>query len=156
VAPPKPSSTHPLDDLDRRLLELLVADARRPVNDLADELNVSRATAYQRLARLRDDGVIQGYTIRVDPAALGLGIAALVLIKVEQHSWRDVVPELLALPGTEWVGVAAGEFDFAMLVRVASVEVLRDVVLGRLQALAAVRSSETVLLLEDHRPARPG
>lgn len=138
-----------LDQVDRRLLELLVDDGRRSVNDLAERANVSRATAYQRLARLRSCGVITGFTVKVDPEKLGLAISALVLIRVYQHSWRDVAPELLALPGVEWLGAAAGEFDFVLLVRVPDVATLRDVVLDRVQAMPAVRSSETVLLLQD-------
>jgi DNA-binding Lrp family transcriptional regulator len=142
-----------LDDLDRRLVELLVEDGRLSVNELAKRANVSRATAYQRLAQLRAGGVILGFSARVDPAKLGRGLSALVLIRVEQPRWREVTPELLALPGVEWIGVTAGEFDFALVVRARDVDDLRDVVLERLQTIVAVRSSETVLLLEDHRVA---
>ena len=141
----------PLDRVDHRLLELLAEDGRRSVNDLAEQASISRATAYQRLSRLRSCGVITGFTVKVDPNKLGLAISALVLIRVYQHSWREVGPQLLALPGAEWLGAAAGEFDFVLLVRVPDVATLRDVVLGRIQAMPAVRSSETVLLLEDHR-----
>lgn len=139
-----------LDELDRRLLTLLVEDGRRSVNDLARQAGVSRSGAYQRLNRLTKLGVIEGFTIRVNRRRLGLGISALVLIGVEQRAWRQVRPQLLGVPGAEWLGVAAGEFDFVLLVRVADVDTLRDVVLERLQAIDGVRSSETVLLLEDH------
>jgi len=140
-----------LDDIDRRLVELLVEDARQSVSELARRANVARATAYQRLAVLRARGVIRGFSARVDPAKLGLGLSALLLVRVEQPHWREVTSELLALPGVEWIGVTAGEFDFALVVRAKDVEELRDVVLERLQTIVAVRSSETVLLLEDHR-----
>jgi len=140
-----------LDEVDRRIVALLVEDGRRSVNELAREANVSRATAYQRLAQLRANGVIEGFTARVDPAKLGQALSALILIRVEQPRWREVAPELLALEGVEWLGVTAGEFDFALLVRTKDVDKLRDVVLERIQAMVAVRSSETVLLLEDHR-----
>lgn len=143
----------PLDAVDARIVESLVADGRQSVNELARAVNVSRATAYQRLARLQERGVILGFSARLDPAKLGRALSALVLIRVEQPRWREVVPELLALPGVEWLGVTAGDFDFALVVRARGVEDLRDVVLERLQAMATVRSSETVLLLEDHRVA---
>jgi DNA-binding Lrp family transcriptional regulator len=143
----------PLDAVDSRIVESLVADGRQSVNELARSANVSRATAYQRLARLQARKVILGFSARVDPVKLGKALSALVLIRVEQPRWREVVPELLALSGVEWLGVTAGEFDFALVVRARDVEELRDVVLDRLQAMAAVRSSETVLLLEDHRVA---
>ncbi len=143
----------PLDAVDERIVESLVADGRQSVNELARSANVSRATAYQRLTRLRQRGVIVGFSARVDPIKLGKALSALVLIRVEQPRWREVVPELLGLPGVEWLGVTAGEFDFALVVRARDVADLRDVVLERLQAMVAVRSSETVLLLEDHRVA---
>jgi DNA-binding Lrp family transcriptional regulator len=159
VAPDRPESPaeerterdEPLDAVDERILASLVADGRQSVNDLARTVNVSRATAYQRLTRLRTRGVILGFSARVDPVKLGKSLAALVLIRVEQPRWREVVPELRALPAVEWIGVTAGDFDFALVVRARDVDELRDVVLERLQAMAAVRSSETVLLLEDHR-----
>jgi DNA-binding Lrp family transcriptional regulator len=141
----------PLDAVDERIVESLVADGRQSVNELARSVNVSRATAYQRLTRLRQRGVIVGFSARVDPIKLGMALSALVLIRVEQPRWREVVPGLLGLPGVEWLGVTAGEFDFALVVRARDVADLRDVVLERLQAMVAVRSSETVLLLEDHR-----
>lgn len=139
-----------LDAIDRHLLEVLAADGRCSVNDLATRVGVGRATAYQRLARLRQRGVIRGFTVRVDPRAVGLGISALLLINVEQRAWHELRPEIAALPGAEWIGATAGEFDFAVLVRTPDVQTLRDVVLERLQAIAGVRASETVLLLDDH------
>lgn len=139
-----------LDAVDRHLIELLIADGRCSVNELAKRAGVGRATAYQRLSRLRTQGVIEGFTVRVDPRALGLRISALLLVNVEQQAWRDVRPQLLALPGAEWLGATAGEFDFALLVRAPDVETLRDVVLERVQSIPGVRASETVLLLDDH------
>jgi DNA-binding Lrp family transcriptional regulator len=140
---------HALDAIDRHLIELLGADGRCSVNELAQRAGVGRATAYQRLGRLRERGVIEGFTVRVDPRAMGLGISALLLINVEQRAWSEVRPELRALPGAEWVAVTAGEFDFVMLVRTPDVGTLRDVVLERLQSIPGVRASETVLLLDD-------
>jgi DNA-binding Lrp family transcriptional regulator len=140
-----------LDAVDERIVASLVADGRQSINDLAQAVRVSRATAYQRLARLRARGVIRGFSARVDPVKLGKALSALVLIRVEQPRWREVVPELRALAGVEWIGVTAGEFDFALVVRARDVEELRDVVLDHLQSMSAIRSSETVLLLEDHR-----
>ncbi len=153
LAERRPERDESLDAVDQTIIERLVADGRQSVNDLARAANVSRATAYQRFARLRERGVIVGFSARVDPVKLGKTLSALVLIRVEQPRWREVVPELLSLPGVEWLGVTAGEFDFALVVRARDVEDLRDVVLERLQAMMAVRSSETVLLLEDHRVA---
>ena len=74
----------PLSDIDRRLVALLVEDGRMSVNELAGRLHVSRATAYARLRRLRQDGVITGFTASVDPARAGLGVTAIVLCSTQQ------------------------------------------------------------------------
>jgi DNA-binding Lrp family transcriptional regulator len=143
------SSPRPLDAVDRRILAEVQADGRLSVNELAARVSVARATAYQRLQRLEDDGVIRRYSAIVDPARVGLGIAALILVNVDQGDWRDARRRLLELPGVQYLALTSGTFDFVVLVRVPDVETLRDVVLVRLHGLPEVRSTQTVFVLED-------
>jgi DNA-binding Lrp family transcriptional regulator len=131
---------HPLDDIDRRIVGALVADGRLSVNGLASEVGVSRATAYARLDRLRSDGVITGFTATVDPAKVGHGIAALILVNVEQNEWRAARDELL---------------DLLAIVRVPTIEALRDVVLDHLHGATHVRSTQTVFVLDEQRRQIP-
>jgi DNA-binding Lrp family transcriptional regulator len=144
-----------IDETDRRILDVLQDDGRVSVSELAARVNVSRATAYQRLEHLRTDGVITGFTALVDPARIGLGIAALILVNVEQHSWRAARERLRALPGLRYLALTSGGFDIVVLVRVETVETLRDVVLDRLQAIPEVRSTQTVFILDEDRDVRP-
>ena len=140
-----------LDAVDRRLVEALREDGRLSVNELAARASVSRATAYQRLGRLRETGVIRRFTVDVDPRKLGLPIAALVLVSVVQHAWREVGDRLRRLPGVEWLALSTGSFDYVLLVRAPDVEHLRDVVLGGIQSIADVQSAQTLLLLDEPR-----
>ena len=125
-----------LDDIDRRMIDALRDDGRRSAPMLADMLGVGRATAYHRFDRLVDNGVIEGFSARVDPAAVGWTISAFVLVNVRQGLWRDLRDQLSALPGVQWLGVATGRFDFVLLVRADSLEHLRDVALHELLDLA--------------------
>jgi DNA-binding Lrp family transcriptional regulator len=138
-----------LDAVDRRVVEALRADGRMSVNELAAKVNVSRATAYQRLARLRETGVIRRFTVDVDPRKLGLPLAALLLVSVVQHEWRDVGQRLRRLPGVEWMALSTGSFDYVLLVRAPDVDHLRDVILDGLQSIAGVQSAQTLLLLDE-------
>jgi DNA-binding Lrp family transcriptional regulator len=142
-------SAAPVDPIDRRLVELLRADGRCSVNELAQRAGISRANAYQRVGRLRTGGVITGFTVQTDPRRLGLSVAALLIVNADQRSWRQVLGELRHLPGAWYVALTAGSFDFVVLVRVADVETLRDVVLDRLQTMAGVRSTQTMFILEE-------
>ena len=138
-----------LDDIDRRMIDALRSNGRMSAPLLAEHIGVGRATAYSRLDRLVDGGVIDGFSARVDMTTVGLTVSALVLVNVRQGLWRDLRAELSALPGVEWLGVAAGRFDFVLLVRADSLAHLRDVALHELQQLEGVRAAETVVLLDE-------
>jgi DNA-binding Lrp family transcriptional regulator len=138
-----------LDAVDRGVVEALRADGRMSVNELAARVNVSRATAYQRLARLRETGVIRRFTVDVDPKKLGLPLAALVLVSVVQHSWREVGEAMRRLPGVDWLALSTGSFDYVLLVRAPDVDHLRDVILDGLQTIPGVQSAQTLLLLDE-------
>jgi DNA-binding Lrp family transcriptional regulator len=144
-----PPGRHIVDAVDRAILKVLSDDARITVTELANRVNVSRANAYARLARLESGGVVQGYQVRVDPRAIGLEVSALIFLTVEQAEWRDIREQLLEIPEVEFVGFATGDFDFVVLVRAAHTNELRDVVLERFLALPAIRKTQTVLLLDD-------
>ncbi len=143
-----------LDKVDARVVEALRADGRMSVNELAARTNVSRATAYQRLARLQEAGVIRRFTVELDPRKVGLPIAALVLVSVAQHSWRAVGERLRQLPGVEWLALSTGSSDYVLLVRAPDIDHLRDVILEGLQAIPEIQSTQTLLLLDE--PLVPG
>lgn len=146
-----PVSPRPLDDVDRRILNILVDHGRISVNELASRAGISRATAYTRYDRLVADGVVSRFRADVDPHAIGLDVAAMILINVEQGSWPVTRDKVSRLPGVEYVAVTSGGFDFVLLVRVADIAALRDVVLYRLQGMPEVRSTQTIFVLDEER-----
>jgi DNA-binding Lrp family transcriptional regulator len=103
------------------------------------------------MQRLRDENVITGFTATVDPQALGLGVAALVFIDIEQHDWRTLRAELAAIPGVEYLAMCAGRFDLMLIARAENIPALRDVLLGQIQRIPGVRSTESVVILDEVR-----
>jgi DNA-binding Lrp family transcriptional regulator len=138
-----------LDRIDRRILEVLRDDGRISIAALADRVGVSRANAYSRLERLRDEGVVEGFTARVNSRRMGLGIAALVLLSVRQPDWRALRTELQEMPEVEYCALTTGTHDALILVRATDVETLRDVVLERLQSLPMVQATQTIFVLDE-------
>ncbi len=143
-----------LDAIDRQMIDELQRDGRVSVPVLAERLGIARATAYTRFDRLVDEGVIQGFTAVVDPAHLGLRVAALVMVDVEQDKWREAHTDLAAIDAVEWVGLATGPFDIVLRLRCADLDELRDVVLAQLHAVPAVTSAQTVVLLDELGPRK--
>lgn len=151
---PQPERYPALDDVDDAIVRALVGDGRVSVNALAEQVGLSRASAYRRLDRLVDDGVITGFTATIDPAAVGLPVTVLMLIGAQQRRWQDVQRSLADLPGLAYLAATTGEFDFLLLVRLPDVTHLRDVVLDRLQTTPGVVSTRTVFVLDESgRPA---
>jgi len=72
-----------VDEKDIRILEMLERDARTPWRRIARELGVSEATVYLRMKKLVESGVVRGYTVRVDPASLGLRAQLFLLVRAE-------------------------------------------------------------------------
>lgn len=148
VATPR-SAAPRLDAVDREILQVLAEDARISVAALAERAGISRAAAYTRLDTLRDSGVIDGFSVRVNPARAGLGVTAIVLISGRQPAWRSLRRRLVSMPEIEYCAFTTGEYDALLVVRVPDVETLRDVVLERLQASEEIRATQTIFVLEE-------
>ena len=76
-----PSENPELDTVDRRMLEALARDARISLKELAQDVGLSSPSAAERLRRLQERGVIEGFTVDVDPAAIGYPLQAIVRIR---------------------------------------------------------------------------
>ena len=76
-----PPTAAPLDDIDRMLLAALAEDARASVAELAKHIGLSAPSTSERLRRLEAQGVIGGYTVQIDPRALGYTLQAIVRVK---------------------------------------------------------------------------
>lgn len=138
-----------LDDTDRAIIEALSKDGRASVSALASAVHVSRAHAYQRISRLRERGIITGFTVRTDPVAMGLRSSAYVTLKLRQHSWRELRATLRRIPEVHHVALVGGSFDVILLVRASDNEALRRVVFEVLQAMPEVMDTQTHLIFED-------
>ncbi|MCR3748956.1 MULTISPECIES: Lrp/AsnC family transcriptional regulator [Lentzea] len=138
-----------LDEIDRRILRELEADGRLSGRALAERVTISRANAYARFERLVADGVITGFTARVDPVKVGLTTSAYVAMTVRQNNWRDLQTQLRAIPEVRHMALMGGEFDVMLLVRAEGNNALRRVVLEQLQTIPGVLSTKTFLIFED-------
>ncbi|WP_218577832.1 Lrp/AsnC family transcriptional regulator [Phytohabitans rumicis] len=138
-----------MDDVDWAILRELAADGRMSVRTLAERIRVSRTNAYARLERLAADGVITGFTARLDPARAGLGTTAYVLLNIDQNAWRTISDQLRDVPYVQHMALVGGDVDIMMLVRTPDNATLRDVVIAGVHAVPGVRSTRTWLVFEE-------
>lgn len=134
-----------LDDTDLEILQLLVADARRPFNEIADAVDLSPPTVSDRVDRLAELGVIQQFTVDLDRSLLSGGVAVLVDLHVEPGRVATVREDVESVEGVEHVFVTAdGHVVFHARLQDGSVEPL----LGESLDADAVREYEVRLLAD--------
>jgi len=88
-----------LDATDRAILRILQADARTPFSEVARQIDMSSATVHDRVGRMEEAGVIEGYHAEVDPKAVGYGVSAFVGLRVEQGREEDALERLRDIDG---------------------------------------------------------
>ena len=97
-----------LDETDLEILQLLVADARRPYNEIADAVDLSPPTVSDRIDRLKELGVVRRFTADLDRSLLSEGVAVLVDLHVEPGRVSEVRSGVEDIDGVEHVFVTAG------------------------------------------------
>jgi DNA-binding Lrp family transcriptional regulator len=139
-----------MDDVDRRLIGLLRANARTPVAKLAKSLQVSRGTVQNRLTRLERDGTIAGYTVRVRAQVDEQQIVALMTIAVEGTRQEAVLRTLRGDPSIVTLYTTNGRWDLVAEIRADSLQGF-DQVLSRVRLVEGISGTETSLLLSTHK-----
>lgn len=136
-----------MDDIDRRLLSVLMADARTSYAELARAVGLSAPSVHERVRRLERAGVVRGYSAVVDPAALGYGVTALVgILQREGAEQDDLAAALAGIEEVEDCWFVAGEEAFVVKVRVADVDALEHT-LGTLRRTPGVARTRTTVVL---------
>lgn len=119
------------------------------MRELAATAGIARASAYNRVERLTSLGIIRGFTIDVDPERVGLSLAAIVQVRVQQRSWKSVRKRLQAMPEVERAWLVSGDSDVIVLARTSDPASLRDIVLEQLQAMPEVLSTSTSIVFDE-------
>jgi Lrp/AsnC family transcriptional regulator for asnA, asnC and gidA len=138
-----------LDNIDKRIIEQLQEDGRRPYTQMAPAVGLSEAAVRQRVQRLIDGGVIQIVGV-TDPRTLGFGRQAMIGITVEGDT-RAVADMVAAISEVIYVVLTAGSFDVLAEVVVEDDEHLLELINDRIRAIAGVRSTETFTYLRIHK-----
>jgi DNA-binding Lrp family transcriptional regulator len=144
----------PLDDVDRRIVEALAADARISNAALAEQVGIAASTCLARVARLRERDVLRGFHAEVDLAALGRPLQAVVAVRLAAHDRAQIqefTATVNALPGVLMVFHVTGQIDYLVWVAATDTQDLRRFVVDHLTTHPAVAHAETSLVYEHTR-----
>lgn len=138
-----------IDNLDRKILNIITRNARKPSKEIAEICGVSRAAIHQRIARLIEMGVITGSGYSVDQKKLGFNTCTYIGVKLERGSmYRDVVAELEQIPEVVECHFTTGPYSMLIKVYATDTSNLMELLNDRIQHIKGVTETETLISLE--------
>ena len=137
-----------IDEMDRRILSLLQQDARLPNAEIARRVGMAPSATLERLRKLEERGVIQGYEVRLDPQKLGLGLTAFIYIRAHDKPGElDTGGRLKQHPNVLEVHHIAGEDCYLVKVRSTDTEELGRMLRTDFSQMPGVVSTRTTIVL---------
>ncbi|WP_175906727.1 MULTISPECIES: Lrp/AsnC family transcriptional regulator [Burkholderia] len=139
-----------LDRLDISIIEALQENARMPLSEVGRRIGLSQPATSERVKRLEERGIIAGYTARIDPAALGLGMMAIIRLRTTHEQIKPALSAFAGMPHVIEVHRMTGEDCFLLKVLVPTPGQLETIV----DAIARFGAVTTSLVLRSE-PVKP-
>ncbi len=139
-----------IDDLDRKILDIITKNARVPYLEVARECNVSGAAIHQRVQRLIKAGVIRGSEFKVDPALVGFKTCAYIGVFLEHPGhYRNIIEEFKRIPEIIECHYTTGNYSLFIKVYTRDNEHLRNILTDKIQIIPGIMRTETLISLEE-------
>lgn len=137
-----------MDEKDRKILEMLQENARRPYTDIASALGISEGTVRKRIIKMEDKGIIKRYTIDIDPKVMGYGTVVLLGMDVEPKHFLSAARELSKLECVKWVYTSTGDHSIMAEIWVKSTAELDRIISEKISKIEGVSDLCPTILME--------
>lgn len=144
----------PFDAADIRILSHLQTDAKASNQELAEVAFLSASQCHRRVKRLEELGVIEGYSARINPKAVGLGITIFVNVSLDAHGSdpaKRFTESIRGVPEVIECYSVTGETDYLIKARLANLDAMSEFLMHRLMQVDGVGSIKTSVVVEEIR-----
>ncbi len=141
-----------IDQTDKRILEILIKDARTPITLIARKLKLSGAAIHQRIKRLTDAKVVTGSRFCLSPVGMGYQSLAFVGVQVNlstDKTHHQVFARIVDIPEVVECHSITGKYSYMLKIYAKSNEHLKKILVEKIQSIIEVTSTETFLSLEE-------
>ena len=135
-----------LDEKDKRILEMLIEDSRRPYREIADEVDLSESTVRKRVIRLQEGGIIEKFTIKICREEERCIYAFITIIPKNESEIKELLRETQILPQCEEVYFLAGQCGVLIKVNVPEINEL-DALIESFRGRSDVKNVERVCVV---------
>lgn len=144
------SKNYEIDNVDLKILNLLMEDAKIPYTEVAKKVFVSGGTVHVRMKKLEEMGVVQGTTLLMDYSKLGYDVTCFMGIYLQKSSLYDsVVEQLMHIPEIVKVHYTTGNYNIFIKIHCKDTRHLKDVLHDKIQKVEGIERTETFISLEE-------
>jgi Lrp/AsnC family transcriptional regulator, leucine-responsive regulatory protein len=139
-----------VDKFDLAILKVLQEDARASLQAISERVGLSSTPCWSRIKRMESEGVIQGYTVRVDPPSIGLSETVIVQVTLESHTDEtlyDFGKMLEQIPEVMEVYLVSGDYDYYIRIAVKDTRDYERLLRERLYRIPGIRHSKSSFVL---------
>jgi len=140
-----------LDDIDKKIIEILQKDARTSFSKIAKMLNRSEATIHLRVKKLREMGVLKGFYAEIDPSKVGKDTIAFILVKIDANKYPETVEDIIKLKDIYEAYDVTGEYSLLLKAIVKSREELASLldVIGKFEGVQETYTMYVLRILKE-------
>ncbi|WP_455364303.1 Lrp/AsnC family transcriptional regulator [[Eubacterium] cellulosolvens] len=135
-----------MDETDKTILNMLQEDARRSFKDMAEKVGVSEATVFVRVKKLVKAGVIKSFHAIIDPAMVGKGTLAFILLRANPDEYAEALKKLAEMPDIYEIYDVTGPNYAILKARIESPQRLAELI-DKIGVIKGVISTETAIVL---------
>ena len=139
-----------LDRIDLAILRALQRDARMTLNEISAEVALSASPCWNRIKRMQDAGVIEGYTVRLNADKVGLKDTVIVQVTLDSHSDESLVRfgrALEQIPEVLEAFLVSGDYDYYLRIAVADTKDYERLLREKLYKIPGIRHSKSSFVL---------
>jgi Lrp/AsnC family transcriptional regulator, leucine-responsive regulatory protein len=139
-----------LDKFDFEILAILQQDARTSLQDISTRVGLSTTPCWMRIKRMQDQGVIRGYTVRIDPAAIGFTETVILQVTLESHNDETLYQfgkALEDIPEVLEAYLVSGDYDYYIRIAVRDTRDYERLLRERLYRIPGIRHSKSSFVL---------
>jgi Lrp/AsnC family leucine-responsive transcriptional regulator len=137
-----------IDGTDTEILKILQVNSRTSNAEIARQVGLAPSAVFERIRKLEDRGVIEGYGARLNPKVMGVPLLAFVFVRADDRRADETAARVAAIPEVLEVHDVAGEDCLLVKVRAADTEALGRLLRDRLGRIDAITSTRTTIVLE--------
>jgi Lrp/AsnC family transcriptional regulator, leucine-responsive regulatory protein len=140
----------PIDKFDLAILAVLQQDGRASLQEISKRVGLSPTPCWSRIKRMESEGVIRGYTVRIDPPAIGLSETVIVQVTLESHSdetLNEFGRTLEQIPEVLEAYLVSGDYDYYIRIAVKDTRDYERLLRERLYRIPGIRHSKSSFVL---------